>query len=32
MTHTAQARTLTPKEERVLHMRFGIGTKGDCTL
>ncbi|MCY4405449.1 MAG: RNA polymerase sigma factor RpoD, partial [Rhodospirillaceae bacterium] len=24
--------TLTPREERVLRMRFGIGTKNDSTL
>jgi len=24
--------TLTPREEQILRMRFGIGQKADCTL
>ena len=31
-TVTRMLGTLTPKEERVLRMRFGIGTKSDHTL
>ena len=31
-TVTRALETLTPREERVLRMRFGLGTNADCTL